>query len=197
MARLQAAGFAANFLDVLRRWCRSIRRRCARRPSGSGARIAPCTRASRDKYCGLRQSREGPALGIALRGFLVKASIFSIASSMTLGPEEQFRPITSTGHSSRRRVKSSVEVPSRRRPSSSMLTCAMIAMSSPATSRAAKIASRISFESRKVSRISRSTPASISASICSRKMARASSKLVGPRGSSRMPRGPTVPATKA
>src|SRR5262245_12958342 len=55
-----------------------------------------------------------PALGIALSGLRVYPTIFSIASSITLGPEEQFSPITSTGSSSSLRVKSSVDVPSRR-----------------------------------------------------------------------------------
>ena len=56
-----------------------------------------------------------PALGIALSGLAVQATIFSMVSSMMRGPEEQFRPITSTGHASRRRVNFSVDVPSRRR----------------------------------------------------------------------------------
>ena len=69
-----------------------------------------------------------------------------MVSSITFGPDEQFRPITSTGHSSSARVKSSVDVPSRRR---AVVLDADLRddrrCRRPAASRAAKIASRISF----------------------------------------------------
>ncbi len=54
-----------------------------------------------------------PALGMALIGLVVKRIIRSMVSSVTLGPTEQLRPMTSTGHSSSSRVKVSVSVPSR------------------------------------------------------------------------------------
>ena len=138
-----------------------------------------------------------PALGMALSGLSVSASIFSTVSSATLGPAEQLTPITSTGHSPKLRVKVSVLAPSRKRPSSSTVTCAIMTMSGPAASRAAKIASRSSFSSKKVSSTIRSTPAFTSASACSRNTARASAKDMGPSGSICTPKGPIAPATKA
>ena len=51
-----------------------------------------------------------PAFGIALNGFVVNGSIFSIVSSTTFGPAEQFMPMTSTGKPSRLLVKVSVDV---------------------------------------------------------------------------------------
>ena len=120
-----------------------------------------------------------------------------MVSSVTFGPAEQFRPTTSTGHSSSHRVNSSVSVPSGMLPKSSMVTCATIAISAPAASRAASTASRSSWRLANVSSTSRSTPASTSASACSRKAARASPNEVGPSGSMRTPSGPIDPATKA
>ena len=60
-----------------------------------------------------------------------------MVSSVTFGPTEQLKPITSTGHSSSRRVNASVSVPSGRLPKSSMVTCATMTISPPAASRAA------------------------------------------------------------
>jgi len=64
-------------------------------------------------------------------------------------------------------------------------------------SRAASRAWRASSKSTIVSMMIRSTPPSTSASICSRKAARASSRDVGPSGSIRTPSGPTAPATQS
>ena len=138
-----------------------------------------------------------PALGMALIGLEENSIIRSMVSSVALGPTEQFSPMASTGHASMVRVKVSVSVPPGRRPKSSMVTCATTGRLSPATSRAANTASRSSSRLPKVSRISRSAPPSTSASICSRKNARASANEVGPSGSMRTPSGPTAPATKA
>ncbi len=138
-----------------------------------------------------------PAFGMALIGLEVSGNMRSMVSSVAFGPTEQFRPITSTGHESISRVKASVSAPPGRWPKSSMVTCATTARSSPAASRAALTASRSSSRLPNVSRISRSTPASTSASICSRNAARASAKEVGPSGSMRTPSGPTAPATNA
>ena len=76
--RLRAC--AADYLNVSGRGTAAYADDAGRRQSGTGARIAPCIRASTDRYCGLRRSAGRAALGIALKGFLVKASIFSIAS---------------------------------------------------------------------------------------------------------------------
>ncbi len=136
-----------------------------------------------------------PAFGIAESGFFVNSSIRSSVSSVGFGPTEQFSPITSAGSWSRNLVNVSVSAPSCSRPSSSAVTCAITAISGPAASRAAATASRSSGRLENVSKISRSTPSSSSASICSRNIARASSNDVGPSGSMCRPSGPTAPAT--
>ena len=64
------------------------------------------------------------------------------------------------------------------------------------TERAARTASRSSIGLANVSRTSRSTPASRSASICSTKMARASSGVIVPIGPSGWPMLLTEPARK-
>ena len=130
-------------------------------------------------------------------GFAVYSIMRSTVSSVAFGPTEQFTPITSAGHSSSRRVNTSVSVPPGRLPLSSIVICATMVMSGPAASRAANTASRISSRLPKVSSTSRSTPASSSTSACSRKMARASANDVGPSGSMCAPSGPIAPATKA
>ena len=137
-----------------------------------------------------------PALGMALMGFEEYCIIFSMVSRVALGPTEQFSPMASTGQESISRVNVSVSVPPGRCPKSSMVTWAITARSLPAASRAAATASRSSSRFPNVSRMSRSMPASSSASICSRNAARASANDVGPSGSMRTPSGPTAPATK-
>ena len=70
--------------------------------------LAPASR-NRREYCAMYSGEHKyrlrpstvtgkPALGMALSGLLVCSAITSIASSSTRGPEEQFSPITSTGH---------------------------------------------------------------------------------------------------
>ncbi len=160
-------------------------------------RRAYCAMYSGEQRYMLRPSTRvgSPALGMALMGLEENCIIRSMVSSVALGPTEQLRPMASTGQESISRVKVSVSVPPGRCPKSSMVTWATMATSPPAASCAARTASRSSSRLPKVSRISRSTPASTSASICSRKMARASAKEVGPSGSMRTPSGPTAPAT--
>ena len=80
------------------------------------------------------------------------------------------------------------------RQSAPIVICAMSGFVG-STARAARMACSISSRSEKVSRMIKSTPPSTSPSICSRKMAHASSLLVGPNGSRRTPSGPTAPAT--
>ena len=120
----------------------------------------------------------------------------SIASSIATGPTLQLQPMTCAPHSSSLGVKVSGVEPSRQLPSSSMVTWATIGRFA-STSRAAIIAWWSSSIYPKVSRISRSTPPSTSALICSRKVSRASSKEVLPKGSILIPNGPTEPATHA
>ena len=94
--------------------------------------LRPSTRAGR------------PALGMALIGLVVSAAIFSTVSSITFGPAEQFRPITSTGHSSQAareglRFRAVAQVP--------IIVDGHLrddTISGPAASRAAKMASRSS-----------------------------------------------------
>ena len=69
---------------------------------------------------------------MALMGLVENCIMRSMVSSVALGPTEQFSPITSTGHESISRVKVSVSVPPGRWPKSSMVTCAMTAISLPA-----------------------------------------------------------------
>ena len=169
--------------------------------------FAPASR-NRREYCAIYSGEHkyklrpstvtgSPAFGITLNGFVVCGAIASIASSSARGPDEQFSPITSTGHCVNASAMFAAEVPSSSVPSSSIATCAISGISRPAASRTASTASRSSSKSRNDSRMIRSTPASTSAATCSRNKSRASAKLTGPNGSSRTPNGPTAPATKA
>ncbi len=79
------------------------------------------------------------------------------------------------------------------RPSGVIVICAMTGRS--AASRHPRIACSISARSLNVSTMKTSTPPAASASACSRKNARASSRAVGPYGSIRTPSGPIEPAT--
>ena len=63
-----------------------------------------------------------PAFGITLSGLVVSGAIASMASSSTRGPDEQFSPITSTGHCVSASAMFAAEVPSSSVPSSSIAT---------------------------------------------------------------------------
>ncbi len=108
-----------------------------------------------------------PAFGCALSGRRATVAISASTWAMRTGPVEQLAPITSAPASSNVRTTSIGLLPARVRPSSSKLICATTGRSQ--LSRAARSAISISRRSLNVSRISRSTPPSSSASICSRK----------------------------
>ena len=107
------------------------------------------------------------------------------------GPTAQFTPMMVAPRFSSSGANRSGGVPSSVLPSSSVVICAMIGRLD--TERTASIAAPISFRSRNVSRMKRSTPPSTSACACSRKYSRASSTPVLPHGSMRMPSGPMAP----
>ena len=124
-------------------------------------------------------SRGMPAFGCAESLRDVARVMCSTASRIVCGPTEQLRPMTSAPHPSSARATSSGVAPYGVRPSTLIVICA-ITGSAGATSRAARIACSISSRSPNVSSRKRSAPPSTSPSICSRKIARASSRLVGP-----------------
>ena len=138
-------------------------------------------------------SRGLPALGWAESGTSHTADRRSTVSSIGAGPTLQFTPTTSAPRAARAGPNCSGGVPSRLLPSSSVVTRATIGRVH--TARAASTAAAASFQSRKVSRMRRSTPPSTSAAACSRKYSRASSMPVLPQGSMRTPSGPMAPAT--
>ena len=140
-------------------------------------------------------SRGRPALGCADSRLVVARAIRSIVSSIGAGPTLQFRPMTSAESRSICGTNSSGGTPSRLSPSSSVVICATIGRSQ--TARTAAIAAPSSFTSRNVSRMKRSTPPSASAAACARNSAVASSTLILPHGSMRIPSGPIAPATYA
>ncbi len=141
-------------------------------------------------------ARGMPALGMAARGSVVAPRMASIAVSTVAGPVEQLTPMAPAPHSVSSAAACCGEEPSRQLLSSSTVTMTSTGRSG-AVSSAASSASRASFSAGMVSMISRSTPASARARICSAKAARASSRPVLPSGSRRTPSGPTEPATHA
>ena len=138
-------------------------------------------------------SRGFPAFGCAESRSVVAAAIRSIVSSIGAGPTEQLTPMSVAPRRSSSGAKRSGGVPSSVLPSSSVVICATTGRS--VTLRTAAMAAPISFTSRNVSRMKRSTPPSRSACACSRKYSSASSTPVLPQGSMRMPSGPMDPAT--
>ena len=138
-------------------------------------------------------SRGWPALGCADSLRVVTAAMRSIVSSIGAGPTAQLTPMIVAPRFSSSGANFSGGVPSSVLPSSSVDICATIGRSD--TLRTASIAAPISFRSRNVSRMKRSTPPSANACACSRKYSRASSTPVLPHGSMRMPSGPIDPAT--
>ena len=139
-------------------------------------------------------SRGRPALGSAERGREVEALISRIASRRSAGPTLQLSPAASAPKPSTSRAILSGRAPYEVSPSGwiviSATTGRSVASRHPAT------ASSSSVRSLKVSSTSRSAPPSARASACSRKASRASSRDVGPYGSSLTPSGPMLPATK-
>ena len=101
-------------------------------------------------------SRGRPALGCADRRAGVTAAMRSIVSSMCAGPMLQFTPTTSAPRRSSSGANCSGGVPSRLLPSSSIVICAT--MGKVEILRTAAMAAPISFRSRNVSRMNRSTP---------------------------------------
>src|SRR5665213_4199629 len=84
--------------------------------------LAPASR-NRREYCAIYSGEHkyklrpstvtgSPAFGITLNGLVVCGAIASIASNSTRGPEEQFSPITATGHCVSARAVFAAEVPS-------------------------------------------------------------------------------------
>src|SRR5919202_1401170 len=106
-------------------------------------------------------SRGLPALGCADNLTLVTAAMRSMVSSIGAGPTAQFTPRIVTPRRSRSGANFSGGVPSSVLPSSSVVICATIVRRD--TLRTASIAAPISFRSRNVSRMKRSTPPSASA----------------------------------
>ena len=140
-------------------------------------------------------SRGRPALGWADNRAEVTAASRSIDSSIGAGPTLQLTPTTSAPRATSTGANCSGGVPSRLLPSSSVVICATMGRSQ--MRRTAAIAALISFRSRNVSRMKRSTPPARRASACSVKYCSASSTPVFPQGSTRIPRGPIAPATYA
>src|SRR5206468_1414033 len=101
-------------------------------------------------------SRGWPALGCAESLRFVTAAMRSMVSSIGAGPTAQLTPITVAPRRSNSGVKRSGGVPSSVLPSSSVVIWATIGRSD--TLRTASMAALISFRSRNVSRMKRSTP---------------------------------------
>ena len=171
LPRLQRARFGADQLDVLRRGAAAAADRSSRPPTAGAARTAPCTPASTDRCCGPPPRTAGRRWAWRSCGLLVNCIIRSMVSSITFGPDRAVqpdhvdRPLVQSpreglGIGAARQMAEIVDGDLRDRST----------ISPPAASRAAKTASRSSSRLPKVSRISRSTPASTSASICSRKV---------------------------
>jgi len=145
-------------------------------------------------YTVLRPESFGiPALGLATRGTaacgLIEARISTIAS----GPVEQLQPNAPAPRLCRVTRAESGSVPPSVRPSRSKVIVTMTKGS--ASSRTARSAALASWMSIIVSMAKRSTPPSRRPSACSRKIATASSKPTGPKGSTNCPVGPISPAT--
>ena len=135
---------------------------------------------------------------MALIGLVENCIIRSMVSSVALGPTEQLRPITSTGQASISRVKVSVSVPPGRWPKSSIVTCAITAISLPASFARRHAPLRAVRPDCRRSRGSagRRRPPAAHRSARGRRRALRRRKS-GPSGSMRTPSGPTAPATKA
>ena len=116
-------------------------------------------------------------------------------SNMRAGPSEQLTPATSTPSAARMCATSAGPAPAVVTPSFPSVTSATTGRS--VVWRATRTATANSSRSEKVSKISRSAPASQRMAICSAKAAAASPCRNLPPERARLPRGPTEPAIQA
>ena len=145
-----------------------------------------------------------PALGMQCTGTGLYSPRKRIASRMSSGPVEQFRPMASTRRASRVASTASMSVPSSILPPlGSSETLVWIGTARPSVlnaSRAPKTAALTSRMSWAVSMMMRSAPPCTSPRACSSNTVTSSRKVILPRvGSSdagRWPVGPIEPATK-
>ena len=143
-----------------------------------------------------------PALGWQDKGSGACSASARSGSTISLGPVEQLRPITSAPLAAIRAAAERGSVPRSMRPEGSRVICAMMGTLRPTCSialRAPKICERSSSRSCAVSAMMQSIPPWSSGTDCSRKISTSSLGETRPRSGSleegKKPLGPSEPAT--